>query len=143
MFLGEYQHALDAKGRIILPSRFRARMAQGCVLTRGQDTCLSVYPVEDFEELAGRLKSAKQSSPRRRNFLRMFFSGAHEEVPDKQGRVTIPEHLRTYAHLDRDVTVIGAGARFEIWDRTRWDQQQTQVEQEYRDLDFEDPDLDF
>ena len=143
MFLGEYQHSLDAKGRIILPSKFRSRLAQGCVLTRGQDTCLSVYPREEFEKKAEALAKARQASPRRRNFLRMFFSGATEEVPDKQGRVTVPEHLRSYAHLEKDVTVIGAGNRFEIWDRASWDEQQSTVEQEYRDLDFDDPDLDF
>lgn len=143
MFLGEYQHSLDAKGRIILPSKFRVRLAEGCVLTRGQENCLSVYTAEGFADLAERLSKAKQSNPRRRNFVRMFFSAAHEEVPDKQGRVTIPEHLRSYAHLSRDVAVIGAGSRFEIWDRDKWAEQQNQVEQEYRDLDLEDPELDF
>ena len=143
MFLGEYQHSLDTKGRIILPSKFRARLAQGCVLTRGQENCLSVYTTEDFEEISARLRTAKQSSPRRRNFVRLFFSGAHEEQPDKQGRVMVPEPLRTYAQLTKDVTVIGAGTRFEIWDRVKWNEQQQQAEQEYRDLDFEDPELDF
>lgn len=143
MFLGEYQHSLDAKGRIILPSKFRSRLAKGCVLTKGQEHCLSVYTAEEFAELADRLSKTKQTSPRRRNFIRLFFSAAHEEVPDKQGRVTVPEHLRRYAQLDRDVAVIGVGGRFEIWARERWTEQQQQVEQEYRDLDLEDPELDF
>jgi MraZ protein len=143
VFLGEYQHSLDAKGRIILPSRFRARLAEGCVLTRGQEDCLAVYAKEEFDELAARLRQTKQSSTRRRNFLRLFFSGAHEEVPDKQGRVTIPEHLRSYATLERDVTVIGTGSKLEIWDRAKWDEQLERTEREFRDLDMEDPDLDY
>jgi len=143
VFLGEYQHSLDAKGRIILPSKFRARLAEGCVLTRGQETCLAVYPKEEFDRIATRLSTTSQGSVTARNFLRMFFSGAHEEVPDKQGRVIVPEHLRAYATLERDVTVIGTGTKLEIWDRATWEEQLQRTEPEFRDLDMADPDLDF
>jgi MraZ protein len=143
VFLGEYQHSLDAKGRIILPSRYRSRLEAGCVLTRGQDNCLSVYPREEFDRIAEKLGRTRQSSQRARNLVRQFFSGAQEEVPDRQGRATIPEPLRVYAGLDRDVAIIGAGNRFEIWDRARWAEQQQRTEPDFRDLDMEDPELDF
>ena len=143
MFLGEYQHTLDAKGRLILPVDFRARLAGGCVLTRGQETCLSVYAPDEFDRIAEKLSRAPQGNASARNLIRQFFSGARQEVPDKQGRVMIPEPLRAYAHLQRDVAVIGAGLRIEVWDRPTWTEQQQRTEPEYRDLDIEGPGVDF
>ncbi|MGZ6528104.1 MAG: division/cell wall cluster transcriptional repressor MraZ, partial [Actinomycetota bacterium] len=89
MFLGEYQHSLDAKGRVILPSKFRALLASGCVLTRGLDNCLAVYPPGEWESVSSRLKEASQSSRPVRDFLRIWYASAIEEEPDKQGRITI------------------------------------------------------
>lgn len=143
MFLGEYQHTLDAKGRIILPSRFRARLAEGCVLTRGQETCLVVYPREEFDRISESLSRARQGSPEARALGRQFFSGAHEEEPDKQGRVMVPEHLRSYAHLEKEVAVIGVGNRIEIWDRATWEDEQRRTEPDFRNLNIANPDLDF
>ena len=143
MFLGEYAHSVDAKGRIILPSKFRARLAEGCVITRGQEACLYGFTPETFKELADELSRSRQSVSARRGFRRMFFSGAIEEVPDSQGRVTLPEHLRTYANLSKDLTVIGAGPHFEIWDRESWLREQERLEADYRDLDIDDPDFGF
>lgn len=143
MFLGEYQHSLDAKGRVILPSKFRARLDRGCVLTKGQDLCLSVYPPEEWERVANQLTAASQASQQARNFTRLMFSGASEELPDRQGRVTVPEHLRRYANLERDVTVIGVGARFEIWSREAWDRHRQDTERQYAELAEANPDLPF
>ena len=129
MFLGEYQHSLDAKGRIILPSRFRAQLEPGLVLTRGLDGCLWLMSLEDWnsftERLMGRVSLA---DPRGRDIQRFFFSGANEDRPDKQGRISVPEPLRTHAALERDVTVMGAGNKIEIWNPQRWSQRRTEVE---------------
>jgi len=143
VFLGEFEHSLDAKGRIILPARFRARLEGGCVLTKGQDGCLSVYPREEWERKAAAMSEASQADLRARNFVRLFFSGAHEEVPDKQGRVTIPEHLRRYAQLEREVQVIGSGTRFEIWDRQAWESHRQSAERDYADIADVNPNLPF
>lgn len=120
MFLGTYAPRLDEKGRVILPARFRDELESGIVVTRGQERCLYVFSTRDFENLNERIKQAPITSKQARDFLRLFLSGAHSEVPDKQHRVTLPAQLRAYAGLDRDLTVIGAGDRAEIWDTTAW-----------------------
>lgn len=141
MFLGEYEHSLDAKGRVILPAKFRARLAGGCVLTKAQDHCLAIYPKEEWDRLAERLREARLSSQRLRDFARLFFSGASEEEPDRQGRVSIPESLRRYASLEREVTLIGAGTRIEIWERASWERYRQQAEPQYADMIESPPDL--
>jgi len=129
VFLGEYQHSLDAKGRIILPSRFRAQLEPGLVLTRGLDGCLWLMSLEDWNSFAERLtERVSLGDPRGRDIQRFFFSGASEDRPDKQGRISVPEPLRTHAALERDVTVMGAGNKIEIWNPQRWSQRRTEVE---------------
>lgn len=120
MFLGTYAPRLDEKGRVILPARFRDELESGIVVTRGQERCLYVFSTRDFESLNERIRQAPITSKQARDFLRLFLSGAHSEVPDKQHRVTLPAQLRAYAGLDRDLTVIGAGDRAEIWDTAAW-----------------------
>lgn len=120
MFLGTYAPRLDEKGRVILPARFRDDLESGIVVTRGQERCLYVFSARDFENLNERIRQAPITSKQARDFLRLFLSGAHSEVPDKQHRVTLPAQLRAYAGLDRDLTVIGAGDRAEIWDTAAW-----------------------
>jgi MraZ protein len=115
MFVGEYQHSLDAKGRVILPARFREQLEGGAVMARALDECLAVYPLDEFDRLYRKLQEARERGPRERQVARTFFSGASEVTPDKQGRVQVPQKLREYAHLDRDVMVIGAGDHIEIW----------------------------
>ena len=134
MFLGEYQHSLDAKGRIILPSKFRGLLADGCVLTRGLDKCLAVYPPQEWESVSVRLRESSQSNRQVRDFLRIWYASAVEEEPDKQGRITVPEHLREYAGLEREVTVAGVHDHLEIWDRTKWRQQLHEVEGSAEDV---------
>ncbi|MGC5616125.1 division/cell wall cluster transcriptional repressor MraZ [Georgenia sp. Z1491] len=120
MFLGTYEPRLDDKGRLILPAKFRTDLADGLVLTRGQDRCLFAFPTAEFESMHERLRQAPVTSKQARDYLRVFLSGASDEVPDKQGRLTIPANLRRYAGLDRELAVIGAGSRIEIWDATAW-----------------------
>ena len=121
MFLGTYAPKLDDKGRVILPAKFRAELEGGVVIARGQERCLYVFSVREFEELHDKIRQAPVTSKQARDFLRLFLSGAGSEVPDKQHRVTIPSALRTYAGLDRNLTVIGAGNRAEIWDTDAWE----------------------
>ncbi|MFD3444970.1 division/cell wall cluster transcriptional repressor MraZ [Microbacteriaceae bacterium 4G12] len=122
MFLGTYAPKLDEKGRIILPAKFRDELEGGVVLTRGQDRCIYVFSTREFEELHERMRQAPVTSKQARDYMRVFLSGAHAETPDKQHRVTIPAALRTYAALGRDLAVIGAGSRAEIWDAEAWDE---------------------
>lgn len=129
MFLGEFQHSLDAKGRIILPSRFRGRLESGLVLTRGLDGCLWVVSLEDWERFSERLNEISVADPRGRDTARFFFAGASEDRPDKQGRISVPEPLRRHAALERDAIVLGAGPRIEVWSPDRWDAKRASVEE--------------
>jgi MraZ protein len=121
MFLGTYAPKLDEKGRIILPARFRDEFESGLVMTRGQERCIYVFTRREFESLGDRIREAPVTSKQARDYLRVFLSGASDEVPDKQHRVTVPPLLRGYAGLQRDLTVIGAGNRAEIWDTAAWE----------------------
>ncbi|UNX55971.1 division/cell wall cluster transcriptional repressor MraZ [Georgenia sp. TF02-10] len=131
MFLGTHAPRLDDKGRLILPAKFREELAGGVVLTRGQERCLYAFPMREFEEMHTRLRQAPVTSKQARDYLRVFLSGAADEVPDKQGRITIPGPLRQYAGLDRDLAVIGAGTRIEIWDAGAWDRYLTAQEEAF------------
>ncbi|MCZ7526203.1 MAG: division/cell wall cluster transcriptional repressor MraZ [Acidimicrobiia bacterium] len=119
MFLGEFQHSLDAKGRVILPAKFRDQLAGGAFVAKG-DGCLFVYTPEEFMQVASEVRQQAKLSAQRRQAARSFFAGASEVTPDKQGRVAIPQHLRDYAGLERDIVVAGVFSRIEIWDSARW-----------------------
>ena len=120
VFLGTYAPKLDDKGRIILPAKFWDELAPGLVVTRGQERCLYVYSQREFESIHEKIRQAPVTTKQARDFVRLFLSGANQETPDKQHRFTIPASLREYAGLDRDLTVIGAGNRAEIWDTEAW-----------------------
>ena len=122
MFLGTYEPRLDDKGRVILPAKFRSELAEGLVLTRGQDRCLYAFPAAEFQSMHERLRQAPVTSKQARDYLRVFLSGASDELPDRQGRLTIPLGLRRYAGLEKDLAVIGAGSRVEIWSATAWEE---------------------
>ncbi|MGL4172772.1 MAG: division/cell wall cluster transcriptional repressor MraZ [Actinomycetota bacterium] len=128
MFLGTYSPRLDDKNRLILPAKYRERVSSGLVMTRGQERCLYIFAMDDFMRIAEQTRSAPMTSKAARDYLRVFLSGASDEVPDKQGRVTIPPTLRQYAGLGRDLTVIGAGTRIEVWDSAAWDSYLTATE---------------
>ncbi|BDZ50430.1 transcriptional regulator MraZ [Frondihabitans sucicola] len=133
MFLGTYAPRLDEKGRIILPAKYRDELASGLVMTRGQERCVYVFSQREFEELHGRIRQAPVTSKQARDYLRLFLSGASDEIPDKQHRVTIPANLREYAGLGRDLTVIGAGNRAEIWDTEAWNAYYAEQEASFSD----------
>ena len=135
MFLGEHHHTLDAKGRVILPSRFRERLASGLVFAPSQDRCIDVYPLTAFERRVQELRAVPREDQRARAYLRVFLAGAHEEKPDSQGRVTVPPRLREYAELDKDLTINGADEKIEIWDRATWDAYRDQAEDAFANLD--------
>jgi MraZ protein len=137
VFLGTHTPRLDDKGRLFLPAKFRDELAGGVVITRGQERCLFVFPRADFARKAEELQSASLTSRSARDYSRMFFSSASDEVPDKQGRVTIPATLRQYAGLTRDCVVIGANTRLEIWDAEAWAAYETAQEQAFADQDEE------
>ena len=120
MFLGEFQHSLDTKGRVILPARYRDQLADGAFVTKGRGGCLSVYTPEEFDEVATQAREQSKRGARELNAARAFFAGASEIRPDKQGRVALPQNLREYAGLEREVVVVGMFSRVEIWDRARW-----------------------
>lgn len=121
LFLGTYKPRLDEKGRLILPAKFRNQFAPGLVLTRGQERCLFLLPLDEFRRMYEHLRQAPVTSRQARDYMRVFLSGASDEMPDKQGRISIPAALREYAGLDRDIAVIGTGSRVEIWDASTWD----------------------
>jgi len=128
MFLGEYSHTLDEKGRLTIPSRFREELSGGLVVTKGIDPCLTVYPRQVWNELAERLTKLPMSQRNVRNFNRLLGSGAQDSVPDRQGRVLIPQPLREYAGLDGDAVIIGLIDKFEIWNPERWAVLKAEVE---------------
>jgi len=137
VFLGTYSPRLDEKGRVILPAKFREELADGLVLTRGQERCLYVFSIREFERVHEQLRAAPLSSKQARDYIRVFLSGASDEVPDKQGRVTIPPPLREYAGLDRELAFIGAGTRAEIWDAQAWNDYLTEKEAVFSDTEEE------
>jgi len=119
-FLGEHRHALDAKGRLILPADFRGPLADGAVIGIGQHECLVVYTPEEWERVAEEIRQMSKQGDAELDAARAFFAGAREVRPDAQGRVPIAQDQRDYAHLDREVVVIGNFMRIEIWDAERW-----------------------
>ena len=134
MLLGEFRHALDPKGRIILPARWREELGLNVVVTLGLDQCLYLMAAPAFAELAQRFDGLALESPQARKYMRVFFSQASEQAVDGQGRVMIPPNLRAVASLDRDVVLAGASKRAEIWDRSRYEAYQQDAQAQYEDI---------
>jgi MraZ protein len=120
MFLGTFTPRLDEKGRLFLPAKFRDELAAGLVITPGQERCLRVFPMAEFARVTQAAREAPTALRETRDFHRMAFGDAHDEVPDRQGRVTIPPPLREYAGLTRDCAVVGLNSYLEIWDEPTW-----------------------
>jgi MraZ protein len=137
-FMGTYTPRLDDKGRLILPAKFRAHLALGLVITRGQEHCLYLLPPDEFRRMHEEIRQAPVTSKQTRSFQRVFLSGASDELPDRQGRISIPAPLRAYAGLDRDVAVIGMGARVELWDLAAWEAYLADQEEGYASGSEED-----
>ncbi len=135
MFLGEYDHTIDVKGRMAVPAKFRAQMDRGSVISKGMGTCLSVYTMQRWEEKSAELTSDKQSDELR-DFERRIYPSASEIELDSQGRMIIPARLRAYAKLGNEVTVAGVRDHFEIWDRTSWSAYQERLDAEGGNIPF-------
>jgi MraZ protein len=135
VFLGTHTPRLDDKGRLILPAKFRDELAGGVVVTKGQERCLYVFSTPEFQRIADQLREQPMTHKAARAYSRVFFASAHDEVPDKQGRVMIPGHLREYAGLNRELVVIGASTRVEIWDKQSWEDYLAQSEEDFADIE--------
>ena len=122
LFIGEYQHTIDSKGRVIMTVKFREALGSKFVLTKGLDSCLFVYPNEEWINFEKKLRSLPLTSRDARAFIRFFFAGACECELDKQGRILIPGNLREYAGLEKDLVIIGVSTRVEIWSKDKWDE---------------------
>ncbi|MFZ5965856.1 MAG: division/cell wall cluster transcriptional repressor MraZ [Bacillota bacterium] len=134
MFIGEFFHTIDAKGRVIIPSRFRDELGDKFIATKGLDNCLFVYPQEEWKNFENKLKQLPLTSRDARAFVRMFFAGATECELDKQGRITLPPNLREHAKLDKDLIIIGVSTRVEIWSKEEWDQYNEAANLSYDDI---------
>lgn len=121
MFIGEYNHSLDEKGRISVPARFRSALKEGAVVTRGLDKCLFLYAKAEWEKMAERIAALPLSQANSRAFARLMLAGAMDAEPDKQGRIMVPEYLREYAGMKKNVVLAGVGSRLELWDKAEWD----------------------
>ncbi|MFC1645364.1 division/cell wall cluster transcriptional repressor MraZ [Patescibacteria group bacterium] len=129
MFIGEYQHSIDSKRRMAMPSKFRGELGEKVVVTRGLDKCLFVYPMKNWEELAEKLGNLPMGEASTRSFVRLMLSGAVDTEIDKQGRILIPDYLKDYAGLDKNVIVAGLFNRLEIWSDDSWDKYKKKAEE--------------
>ena len=130
MFMGEYNHTLDAKGRLIIPSRLRENLGDSFVVTKGMDGCLFVFPDNEWKEFEEKLKNLPMVNKEARQFTRFFLAGAMLAEIDKSGRILLPQTLREYAQIDHETVLVGVGNRVEIWSKERWEGTVT-----YQDLD--------
>jgi transcriptional regulator MraZ len=137
MFLGTHTPRLDEKGRLILPAKYRDELAGGVVITKGQERCLYLFPIAEFRRVTEAMSTAPVTPKGLRDYSRVLFASASDEIPDKQGRITLPPALRTYAGLQRDCVVIGANARMEIWDATAWETYLASQEEAFSDASEE------
>ena len=122
MFMGEYNHTIDAKGRLIVPAKFREILGDNFIVTKGLDGCLFVYPNDEWTRFEEKLKSLPLTNKNARQFTRFFLAGAAACEVDKQGRILLPQVLREFASLEKDVVLVGVASRIEIWSRERWDE---------------------
>ena len=137
VFLGKHTPRLDEKNRVILPARFRDALASGLVMTKGQDRCVVVWTLAAFEDYAETLRKGSVTNEKVRAYTRVLFASAYQEVPDKQGRITLPADLRAFAGLERDCVVVGQDTRIEIWDAAAWESYLAAQEQSFVELDGE------
>lgn len=139
-FMGTFRPKLDEKGRLFLPAKFRDRLAEGVVVTQGQERCLVVWPPEVFDREAERAASKPLTSKAARGYARIFFAGGEETTPDKSGRIGVPAPLREYAGLEKEVVVIGVLDRLEIWNPATWEAYQAEEVARFAELDDDDTD---
>jgi len=134
MFIGEYSHNIDPKKRLAIPVKFRADFGGKAVVTRGLDKCLFIYPMKTWEELSGKLGSLPMGESGTRSFVRLMLAGAVDTDIDKMGRVLIPDYLKEYAGLKKEVVIAGLYNRLEVWDSAKWNQYKKEAEKNTDDI---------
>jgi MraZ protein len=134
MFIGEYQHNLDEKGRLAIPAKFRAKLAKGAVVTKGLDNCLFLYTAAEWEKLATKLANLTISKANTRAFSRLMLAGAMDVQLDKQGRIILPEYLRKFGNLKKKTILAGLYSRLEIWDEDNWNKYKKGTEKQSTDI---------
>ena len=134
MFIGEYHHSIDDKGRLIIPSKFREELGNNFIITRGIENCLFVYSLDSWNEIVRKIESLPFTKKDARTFTRFFLSGASEAEFDKQGRINIPSPLITYANITKECIVIGTGDRLEIWSEELWNEFFTSAKDSMSDI---------
>ncbi len=140
--MGEFQHSLDTKGRLIIPSRFRDGLGERFIMTKGLDHSLFLYPLSEWAIIENKLKTLPFTRADVRAFVRLFFSGASECEIDRQGRILLPQNLRAFARINREVVVIGVSSRVEIWAREDWEAYNERAEEAYENIAESIVDLD-
>ncbi|WP_057879417.1 MULTISPECIES: division/cell wall cluster transcriptional repressor MraZ [Levilactobacillus] len=134
MFMGEFEHSIDAKGRLIIPAKFRDQLGEQFVVTRGMDGCLFGYPMTEWSALQEKLKALPVNRKDARAFVRFFYSAATECELDKQGRINLPKSLRDHAALAKQCVIVGVANRFEIWSQERWETFSAAAEEDFDDI---------
>ena len=135
MFLGTYEHTLDAKGRLVMPVKFRSKLAGGCVVTPGQEGCLTVWPLEAFQQEYDRIANLPATDRSARMYRRTIFACGADVVLDGQGRIPIPEHLREWSGMVKDVTVTGSGPLIEVWARGAWEAERDEAGEFFNNIE--------
>lgn len=130
MFFGEYRHTIDNKCRLTIPAKFRESFQNQCVIAKGLDGCLTVYPMEEWTLVCEKIDEKPSSDPKVRRFKRLFYASASMETLDKQGRLSIPSALMDYAAIEKDVVIVGESNTFELWSAQRWAEQLNANEEE-------------
>lgn len=143
MFMGEYHHNLDNKGRLIIPAKFRNQIGKLIVFTRGMEGCIFGYPISEWQKIEAKLAQLPLTKKNARNFMRIFYSGAMEAEFDKQGRVNFSTTLKEYAGLEQECIIIGVSNRIEIWSAERWQKFSEQASEDYDDIAENLDDIDF
>lgn len=143
MFMGEFQHRLDEKGRLTIPSKFREQLNESFVITRGLDGCIFIYCMEDWHQLEEKLATLPLGKKDARAFVRFFYAAASQESLDKQGRVKITSQLQKYASLKKECIIVGVSNRIEIWDKERWEEINDNMIDQFDDIAETMIDFDF
>lgn len=134
MLIGEYQHNLDKKKRLMIPAKVRKSLGNEMIVTKGLDNCLFVYPMSEWKKLTDKLSTLPLSQGNARGFARLLLAGASEAQLDSLGRILIPDYLKEYAHLNKDVVIVGVYSRMEIWDKSAWQEYRSRSEQSGNEL---------
>lgn len=128
MFMGSYKNSIDAKSRMIIPSKYRDALGLKCVVTKGIDRCLYIYPVDEWDNFAAKLATLPKADANARNFVRHFYANAEECEIDRQGRITISQTLRDYAGIQKELSTMGTGEKIEVWARDVWENDDNAVD---------------